>query len=425
MRILVEPSDYPALQNLGDLAMQKTALDRIAAFWPNSEILVLSENPDLLPRYANNVRALSAVGRDIWNSGALPTRLLPDSARQWERRLRRRHVRLFSRTISAKLGLVSPQKEAAFRSFMDAVQTADLLVVCGMGGIADVFEEYALDLLDTIDLVKNNGKSTVVMFSQGFGPLGERSPVARRAQDVLPRVDLIALREARASIPLLHHLSVDSSRVMVSGDDALQFAAENRPSAPGDCIGINVRAAFYSNVAPSRLARLRDVIQSFARMRGAPLLPLPSTFRAEEADMEAIAPLIEGYEHARPNAVTTPETLRSELRQCRIAIVGSYHAGVFALAQGVPIVGFYNSDYYRDKFLGLESLFDVAVYPVDLALPDWTSHLLSSANSAWETALSRRAQLVQSVDRQIELGLKAYDRARHLVQERCGQSPSA
>jgi predicted ABC-type transport system involved in lysophospholipase L1 biosynthesis ATPase subunit len=34
--------------------------------------------------------------------------------------------------------------------YMEAVRGCDLLVVCGMGGLADVFADYALGLLDSI-----------------------------------------------------------------------------------------------------------------------------------------------------------------------------------------------------------------------------------------------------------------------------------
>ena len=35
-----------------------------------------------------------------------------------------------------------------------------------------------------------------------------------------------------------------------------------------------------------------------------------------------------------------------------VEVTGSYHAGVFALAQGIPVVGLLQSAYYEQKFIG-------------------------------------------------------------------------
>jgi colanic acid/amylovoran biosynthesis protein len=290
-----------------------------------------------------------------------------------------------------------------------------------MGGITDTFEQYALDLLDTIALVKENGKAFVAMLGQGFGPIDDRTFLAERAREILPLVDFIALREPRASLPLLKRMNVDLSHVNVTGDDALGIASRGRGSVLGNCLGINLRMASYSNVTIEFLTQLRQVILPFARARGVTLRPLPSSLYIEEADSNSIAGLTEGYERICIGNVTEPETLTRQVRDCRIAIVGSYHAGVYALAQGVTIVGLYNSDYYRDKFLGLEALFGVGVFPVDLSVPDWTTNLIIKANEAWDTAPACRLPLIEAADRQIESGWKAYNKLRALVDSRFGR----
>ena len=373
MHILIEPSDYPSLGNLGDVAMQKTAVGRIAKFWPTANIQVLTDSPQSMPRYAPNVQGMSSLGRQVWMSGILAQRRVPRFIRLWERKVRARHPQLGERLTRFSLKLRSGHRATALTSFLEATQTADLLVVCGMGGIADAFEQYALDLLDTIALVKENGKSVVAMVGQAFGPVGDHTVLAKRAREVLPQIDFIALREARASIPLLERLKVDLSRVKVTGDDALEIAAESRRSGLGNSLGLNLRVASYSNITIKHVTQLREVIQQFAAERNVALQPLPSSLYTEESDSNSIAGLTEGYERISISNVTDPTALTSRVLGCRIAIVGSYHAGVYALAQGVPIVGLYNSNYYRDKFLGLEALFGIGVFPVDLSVPGWTT----------------------------------------------------
>lgn len=422
MRILIEPSEYSTLQNLGDVAMQKTAVGRIAKFWPAADIQVFTESPQSLPGYAPNVQGMSNIGRQIWMSGILPQRRVPRFIRHCERRARARHPQLGERLVKFSLKLRSDQRATAVTSFLEATQTADLLVVCGMGGITDTFEQYALDLLDSIALVKENRKSVVALFGQAFGPIGNHTFLAERAREVLPQIDFIALREARASIPLLESMKVDLSRVKVTGDDALEIAAKNRGSALGNTLGLNLRVASYSKVTVEHVAQLREVILPFARSRAAALQPLPSSLYIEDAELNYIATLTEGHERICNSNVTDTATLTTQVLGCRIAIVGSYHAGVFALAQGVPIVGLYNSDYYRDKFLGLEALFGLGVFPVDLSVPGWKTNLIRQANVAWETAPSCRIPLMEEADRQIESGLRAYHELRALVDARFGQA---
>jgi hypothetical protein len=78
--------------------------------------------------------------------------------------------------------------------------------------------------------------------------------------------------------------------------------------------------------------------------------------------------------------------------------------------------------YYRDKFLGLEALFGMGVFPVDLAAREWTATLLRQAETAWEVAPSIRKPLMKTVDRQIELGRNAYAHLGRLMKDRSGRN---
>ena len=418
MRILIEPSDYPELRNLGDIAMMQTALGRIAKLWPDARIQVLSDTPEALPKYGANVEGITATGRHAWMSGLFPGRGIPEGVRILERSFRNANVGLGEQLASAKLKLHSPQRADALSTFLETTRATDLLVVCGMGGVADVFERYALDLLDTIDLVKSNGRGTVAMFGQAFGPIGDGTPVAMRAREVLPRVDLIGLREARASMPLLKRLGVDTSRAVVTGDDALEVAAVKRRTGVGDSVGMNVRVASYSELTLEHAARMRPVIQGFAEAKKAPIQPLPTSLHREESDADSIRHVTEGYGWVGTNDVSGPESLIDQVQRCRVAVVGSYHAGVYSLAQGVPIVGLYDSDYYRDKFLGLEALFGSGVFPVDLSGADWAERLVAQMDAAWGSSPSLRGQIIEQADRQIEAGREAYNRLYKMVEER-------
>ena len=64
-----------------------------------------------------------------------------------------------------------------------------------------------------------------------------------------------------------------------------------------------------------------------------------------------------------------------QIQRCRLVVTGSYHAGVFALASGIPVVGLAKSSYYRDKFLGLADMFAVGCETVTLDESDCPTSL--------------------------------------------------
>ena len=97
-------------------------------------------------------------------------------------------------------------KAAKIEAFVDHVRRADLVVATGMGGITDAFPEYTLGLLTTVELAIRHGAVTAMM-GQGIGPLTKPDLIAH-AKKILPKVDLISLRERRASEPLLRSLGV-------------------------------------------------------------------------------------------------------------------------------------------------------------------------------------------------------------------------
>ena len=55
--------------------------------------------------------------------------------------------------------------------------------------------------------------------------------------------------------------------------------------------------------------------------------------------------------------VVTPLGVVEHISRCRAVVTGSYHAAVFALAQGIPAVGLTGSAYYDAKFAGLADQF--------------------------------------------------------------------
>jgi polysaccharide pyruvyl transferase WcaK-like protein len=103
------------------------------------------------------------------------------------------------------------------------------------------------------------------------------------------------------------------------------------------------------------------------------MVPLPISRVPGEADVEAIQYLMNANDDSLPNG-SPLEALDAVVRQvqkCRLVITGSYHAGVFALAKGIPTIGLAKSAYYIDKFIGLSALFGLGCETVLLHKQDF------------------------------------------------------
>jgi colanic acid/amylovoran biosynthesis protein len=425
MRILIEPSGH-TLHSAGDVAMLQAAASRLGQLWPKASFQTFSGTPDLVRRYCRNIQPLGVAGRLAWGAGFLGGRLseylpgrLSAFALKLERQFRYRWPSIMELLLAVKLRLKGDRIDA-LRGFLEAVSKADLVVVAGMGGIADAFRNYALGLLETLDLAIRGGAFTA-MVGQGMGPIHD--PVLLgRAKAVLPRVDLIALREARASGPLLRSLGVAPDQITVTGDDAIETACRLRSEELGTGLGVNLRVAKYAEVRRQDVQRVGQVIQDAARQHQAPMIPVPISQDREEADLDAIRYIMAGCGETPAAAdLVSPQQVIQQIQRCRVVVTGSYHAAVFALAQGIPVVCMANSAYYEDKFLGLADQFGVGCEVVFLRDRGLPRKLTGAIEGAWRSAGQVRPQLLVKAAQQIEQGHAAYRRIYELFMSRPGR----
>jgi colanic acid/amylovoran biosynthesis protein len=254
-----------------------------------------------------------------------------------------------------------------------------------MGGLTDAFLGYAHMLLDTLELAADLGVPTA-LFGQGIGPLDDA--LTTRARQVLPKVNFIALREGRFGPSLLRACGVSEERMAVTGDDAIEMAFACRSPALGRAIGINLRTANYSGVDSETTLQLRGPIQSAARATGAALVPVPISRLPEESDLDAVKLLLGSHDDGTcaDGGIDGGLHVFERIHDCRIVITGIYHAGVFALAQGVSVVGLAATPYYSWKFLGLAHQFGEGCRVVALHQPGAVRSLEHAVESAWADA---------------------------------------
>ncbi len=422
MRILVENGCYD-LRNMGDVAMLQVAVARLRALWPGALIEVVTDEPGLLARYCPAVQVVSAQGRGLWftdrNVLYGPGQYLPESVNRVVRgmwcHVRRRLPVVAHRLIQLHAGYKGKDISEMNR-FLEAVFAADLLVVSGGGDINDAFADYAQTLLDVMEMAGRRG-AAVIMFGQGIGPI--TNPKLRaRATAILGTVDLLAVREGLASPAVLDSLGVMNGQVFLTGDDAIEPAYKSRPRRLGENIGVNLRVANYSGTGNSHIEIIRSVLQNAGRKYNARLIPLPISFEKSSSDVETIGRLLRGCENDSDGCQNLDEPTRviKNAGLCRVAVTGSYHSAVFALAQGVPVVGLANSDYYIDKFRGLAHQFGCGCEVLLLDDRGLRDKLAGSIANAWGSAEDVRPKLLAAAKRQIGLGQAIYRRVYELVE---------
>ena len=274
--------------------------------------------------------------------------------------------------------------------------------------LADAFPQHAALVISTLRLVQPLGKPTA-MLGQGVGPLSDPS-LCRLARIVLPRLRIITLREGRAGPGLLSSFGVPSERIIVTGDDAIEFAYENRRPDLTRGIGFNLRLAPYSDVIQGEADGISRVIRRVAEQEKVPLIGIPISRNATEDDAETLVRQLDisAHEAQALRRLDNPLDVIRQVGRCSVVVTGSYHAGVFAMAQGISVVGLAKSSYYADKFNGLAEQFGEGCTVLRLDADDLLERFQSTVSLALKRAEYCRAQLLQAAAKEIRLGREAY-----------------
>jgi polysaccharide pyruvyl transferase WcaK-like protein len=418
-------------KNMGDVAMLQVAVTRLMSLWPAAQIEVLTESPDDLVRYCPGARPLSRAGCNCLVGDRILLgryhQLLPASVSDVLSNLKRsiglQWPAFLELLIDLRLSFRDGNgRRKDFSGFMEALKNSNLLVVCGSGGFADSCREWNLSILATMEAAVRRG-IPVVMFGQGMGPLSDPI-VLSKARAVLPKITLITLRGSTGGLPLLESIGVPSPRILTTGDEAIELAYLARVSEPGCAVGINLRVAPYAHVKTDAIGEVGPVLREFACRHKTSLLPIPIAFHEFANDHETIRRLLEGFDNESDGGLSldTPLKLIKRVARCRIVVTGAYHAAVFALAQGIPVVCLTNSPYYLAKFQGLEELFGVGCTTVMLGDPDFPTKLAGAIESAWNSADEVRSPLLRSALRQIERSREAYQQIQSLIAPEANQT---
>lgn len=419
-RILMWPCTDTCL-NMGNVALIQMASRRLHDLWPTAAVAVPTEDPEGLRRFCDNVRPLPPA---YWLAGhyflGRLHRLLPaELSRKLVNRklqLRRRHPALERNAIRLRMRLQGAGPRD-FDTHASEEAKADVVLASGAGGLGDLFPVFTAEVLGALQKAIGLGTPTA-MFSQGFCRFG-KGGLRDWAKDVLPYVDVIALRERRVGLPLLADLGVDPSRVVVTGDDAVELAYEARCATLGSGVGVSLRISGAAAVDESVIKRTASVLHAAADRLGAALLPVPIA-RQQDMDSRVIGRVLEGRGAIDDagQSLDTPHKVVEQVARCRIVVAGAYHAAVFAVAQGIPAICLAKSTYYRDKCLGLQDMFGDGCDVLDLSRADWEETLAVAIDHRYRTAEETRVALLAAAQAQVVASKLAYSRLEQVVRGR-------
>jgi len=408
--------------------MLQVAIARLKSLCPDAIVEVVTDYPAKLLDLCPGTIPIPANGRRIWFSPLfyrfdkiISNTRIAEKYQDLVWKFRCYFPSLVRFLLELKLK-VKPQQSQDLKEYIESVYNADIIITPGGGTINDIWEDWSSQALSILGMTVTLNK-VALMFGQGLGPL-ENPKLLIKAKEILPSVHLIALRENLVGPTLLTSIGVSPGRMIVTGDDAIELAYDLCPENLGYGVGVNLRVADYANINQDNLEIIRSTLQSFASQKQAPLIPVPISYICGESDTQTIKTLLEGY-NDNPDGgehLNTPLHVIQQVGLCRVVITGSYHAGVFALSQGVPVIALTKSQYYQDKFLGLKEQFGLGCEILFIGDKDLPEILFSKIANAWENAEELRPKLLQAAKLQIESGYLAYRKAISLALENLKRS---
>ena len=425
MRIIIAAPTYKLL-NFGDTTMITACVGKLIKLFPGADISIFTEDPEKINNlFSNSITPIHIKKPDprFREIKIFPKILFKTVPYSGKLKLEGLEVHLLRKLPEGLLKIIRAinipfKKEIYYSNIYKEITKTDMVVVSGGGFLTDSFFKISKRVLMTMKLASKLGKITV-MFGQGIGPVLDKKLI-RLIKDNLQYVNIIGVREKKFSFDLLKSLGFDSNKIRITGDDTIELANRKENSIIGKNIGINVRTAYYANIDNKEKNDLSSFVIEMARARSVDIVSLPILSETKLSDIITMRKLFSKYEKFRDIDINYNEIdkLLGRINDCRVVITASYHGGVFALSNGIPVIGLAKSSYYKYKFEGLADMFGKGCYVIPLYKKGYVSLLNESFEEAWENAEMFRENLLLSAKKQIKMNRSAYAEIADLAKEK-------
>ena len=400
LRVFVDHSGYDLL-NIGDTAMLKTTVTRLQERWPRARLHIITTSRERLAAVCPGTYPVILVP-DRGPLGCLPDRVRGGIGLRYKRAIAARPWPAWR--LSPGAG-----------PLLDALKRCDLAVCSGGGFVNDSFPLHASGVLAALRSVQRRGKVTA-MLGQGYGPLAH-PPLAELAATVIPRLTMISLRGPHGR-PAVSELRAGRGEPVVTGDDALELAGAGRLAA-GPALGVNLRVAAYTGLESSLAGQIASVVAGVVAEAGMPMRGLPISWHRGGEDWRALAGAF-GADSAVARTgrlVRDIPALAAAVAGCRAVLTSSYHAAVFALARGIPVLGISLTPYYDGKFGGLRELYGPrAVAVLALSQAGWPDRMRRLMRAAIQLDAGDRAAMAARSAELASMSRDAYEALFELVE---------
>jgi|GEM_PF-6032935 len=259
-----------------------------------------------------------------------------------------------------------------FREIIKKIEEADFVFDMGHGALNDIFSPLFLCFLY---YCAHRVEKPLFISGQNIGPLWKKTSI-KMLRMTLPFAHTVGLRDKEISKRiLLDEVGIDENSVKLVefGDDTLDLEPEEPDWSQfnailterlksGDFFAVQWRGSDYSSSfsRAASLLPLAKLIEEISEKTGMPAVFVPFTWEWSGDFVPAahLEDLINNKNCFSPiwNLIT-PGQAKWIMGRARFAIGLSYHFNVFALTQGVPVIGIYTNEYYRIKLDGAFGLY--------------------------------------------------------------------
>ncbi len=397
------------LTNLGDVAMLRVAVSRLRELFPESPIYVAAYDAERLRMMVPEATWCDGKWSEIFAVRTLlPACFTRDFslARRLDRSIALRFPRVYLKLLFWRHGR---GYQEGLGDMDRLLQSASLVVLSGGGFINGEFPQVAFATVYLSSFAVALGKR-VAWFGQGVGPACD-ARVKRLLRRLLPKLEVLTVRDAASLRLVRDEVPAASGQWVMAGDDAMAVTRVAARPELGDTLGFGVRVAAYSGWSAPELQALAERVSAWAEGQAIRIRCVSISFGAGESDQEAADRSFAKQPAYDANPIACDlDALLTRVQQCRVVVTGTYHAAVFALGQGIPVVALARNPYYRQKFAGLSDQFGEActlLSQEELGQPD---RVLGAIARAWDQGPTWRAGCLDRADELIAASRAAYAR---------------